>query len=142
MDGTATWRAWSVGWLGLLALALVNGTLRATLLGPRLGEENARRASTALLLAIITGYVSVLHRRRPIPTSEQARSIGLAWAALTVTVEFGLGRRVARRSWSELLADYDVTAGRLWALVPLWIAVAPVTVRRLSAPGPPSRPGA
>jgi hypothetical protein len=30
-----------------------------------------------------------------------------------------------------MLAEYDLPSGRLWALVPLWIAVAPYLFYRL-----------
>ena len=45
--------------------------------------------------------------------------------------EFGLGR--ARGvAWPELLRDYDVREGRVWALVLLWAALGPATVRSLA----------
>ena len=42
-----------------------------------------------------------------------------------------LGRFVSGLSWREMLAEYDLASGRLWALVPLWIAVAPYVLYRL-----------
>ena len=50
---------------------------------------------------------------------------------MTVAFEFAFGRTVADMSWSELLADYDLRAGRLWPLVLAWIAAGPEIVRRL-----------
>jgi hypothetical protein len=35
---------------------------------------------------------------------------------------------VAKKSWSELLADYDVLRGRVWPAVLLVILVTPVVV--------------
>ena len=34
--------------------------------------------------------------------------MGTGWLALTVVFEFGFGRLVAKQSWDELLADYNV----------------------------------
>jgi apolipoprotein N-acyltransferase len=57
--------------------------------------------------------------------------VGLAWLALTVAFEFGFGHYAAGHSWSELLADYDPTSGRVWILIPLWVALAPYLFYRL-----------
>ena len=40
-----------------------------------------------------------------------------------VTFEFGFGHYVAREPWAKLLADYDVRRGRIWRVVPLWLAL-------------------
>jgi hypothetical protein len=36
-----------------------------------------------------------------------------------------MGRFVSHLSWRRMLEEYNVLAGRLWALVPLWVALAP-----------------
>jgi hypothetical protein len=59
-------------------------------------------------------------------------AVGAQWLALTVAFEFGFGRLVARQSWDELLADYDVRAGRTWPFVLAWIAAGPEVTRRLA----------
>ena len=43
--------------------------------------------------------------------------VGAAWLSLTVAFEFGFGRAVAKQSWEELLADYNVSQGRTWPFV-------------------------
>lgn len=124
------WHAWLLGWTGMLALALLNGTLRATIVQPLLGETIARAAATVLLLLALAGYVTWMQRRWPIPTARQAWAVGTAWVALTLAFEFGFGRFVEGLAWTTMLADYDVTAGRIWVLVPIGIAVAPALARR------------
>lgn len=129
----AAWRTWVPGWFGMLAIALLNGTFRAVVTQPLVGETAARALATAILLAALTGYAWWLHRRRPIPTGSQAWAIGLAWAAMTLTFEFGWGGLVEGLSVATMVADYDVTAGRIWVLVPIWTVLAPVVVRRAQA---------
>ncbi|MGI5132817.1 hypothetical protein ACQEVB_38880 [Pseudonocardia sp. CA-107938] len=130
---TATWWIWTAGWLGMLLLALVNGTLRAVVVQPVLGESLARAIATVVLLAALAAYVWWMQGRWPIPTARQAWLTGMAWVVLTLTFEFGWGRLVERLSWSTMLADYDVAAGRIWVLVPLGIAVAPALSRFAAA---------
>jgi len=129
----STWRAWITGWTGMLAVALLNGTLRATVVQPLLGETVARAAATVLLLLALGVYVTWMQRRRPVPTARQAWAIGASWVALTLAFEFGWGRLVEGLAWTTMLADYDITAGRIWVLVPIGILVAPAIVRRWSA---------
>jgi hypothetical protein len=132
----SVWVAWLLGWCGLFVLALANGTLRVLVIQPRLGETAARALATAILLAALTALVWWLHRRRPIPTARQAWAIGAAWVAMTLAFEFGWGGLVAGLPWSTMLADYDLTAGRIWVLVPIWTLVAPAVVRRAQRRAP------
>lgn len=97
----------------------------------RLRELTAHQLSTATLLAELTLYIWLMDRRRPIPTTRNALVIGGIWAALTVLFEFGLGHYIVGSPWSELLANYNLAAGRMWVLVPLWMAAGPPAVLRV-----------
>ena len=55
----------------------------------------------------------------------QALGLGVLWLVMTVTFEFSFGHWVAGHSWSRLLADYDLAAGRVWILFLLWITLLP-----------------
>lgn len=133
MRRTATTSAvWAAGWLGLVTMAMANGAFRVLVLERLTGEQVAHLLSTAILLGLITGYVRWLHGRRPLPSARTAVLVGLGWAALTVGFEFGLGA-LRGLTWSEMIADYDLLHGRVWVLVPLWTAVAPAVIHRISA---------
>jgi len=58
-----------------------------------------------------------------------ALRVGAIWVALTVAFEFGFGHYVEHTPWQTLLADYDVTNGRTWLVVPAWTLLAPAVVR-------------
>ena len=120
---------YAAAWLGAAVLASLNGAAREALLRRRLDEDAAQKVSTASLLAILTAYTRSLEARWPIPTAREAAQIGALWVMLTLVFEFGLGRFVEHRQWSEMLADYDLAHGKLWPLVPLWMAVAPSVLR-------------
>jgi len=45
--------------------------------------------------------------------------------------QFGFGHFVAHKPWRELLADYNIAAGRIWALVLLTTLLAPLIVARV-----------
>ena len=120
---------YAAAWLGAAALASLNGAVREVLLRRRLDEGAAQKVSTASLLAMLTVYTRSLEARWPIPTAREAAGIGAVWVTLTLVFEFGLGRFVEHREWSEMVADYDLVHGKLWPLVPLWMAVAPSVLR-------------
>jgi hypothetical protein len=51
------------------------------------------------------------------------------WVALTLAFEFGVGHYIFGKPWPELLADYDLSRGRIWIaalvvtlLAPWWTA--------------------
>ena len=127
---------WLVAWLGMVVVALLNGTFRALVTQPLLGETAARFAATLLLLALVTTYEWWLLKRLPIPSTRLAWLVGASWVVLTLSFELGFGRFVEQLSWQTMLADYDLTRGRIWVLVPLWLLVAPVVLRRLRSSRP------
>jgi hypothetical protein len=53
---------------------------------------------------------------------------------LTVAFEFGFGHWVDGKTWAELLENYDLTSGHLFALVLLWVGAGPALVRALRRP--------
>lgn len=123
------WRRWTAAWLGGSALGTANGVVREALYADRLGPRTANRVSAASLVVQLALYFMLLERRWPLPTLRTALAVGATWALLTVLFELGLGRAVDRKSWSELLADYDLAGGNLWPLVLAWIAGGPAVVR-------------
>ncbi|MDX1593773.1 MAG: hypothetical protein R3298_05950, partial [Gammaproteobacteria bacterium] len=57
--------------------------------------------------------------------------VGTLWLGLTLTFELLFGRYVLGRSWSEILAVFDVSAGNLMVLVLLATALAPCLAMHL-----------
>ena len=66
---------------------------------------------------------------RPTTAGEAAR-VGALWLVLVLLFEFGFGHFIARKSWPELLTDYDLLRGRVWVLVLVTTAVAPYLMAR------------
>ncbi len=111
-------------WFGLMAVAIINGGLREALLEPALGPHLARQGSTVSLLLLFTGCFLLLGRWRPVAGPREAWIIGTIWLAMTLILETVLGV-IAGHSPGEILAAYNVLAGNLWPLVPLWVLVGP-----------------
>ena len=124
---------WLAAWSGDALIGVANGVLREATFAKVVSQRAAHVASGATAIAAFAGYFSLLQRRWPIPTTREALRIGECWLAMTVTFEFGFGRMVAKQSWQELLADYNLAEGRTWPLVLAWIALGPAVVREVHA---------
>jgi len=124
------WRPWLLAWLGGAVLGVGNGTLRELVLRRILAEDAARQLSTLTLLGLLTGYLWLLDRWRPLPSTRTALSVGAVWVVLTIAFDLMLGHYVEHKSWHTLLADYDLSSGKVWVAVPVWTLVAPALVRR------------
>jgi len=117
-------------WLAMLCLAVACGAFRELALTPRLGDTLARAVCSVFLCLAFLWILRRFVAANGIHSTGQLVCLGLCWALLTLAFEFGLG--LARGLPLEaLLADYDVTRGRLWPLVPLTLLCGPFIARRL-----------
>lgn len=126
---------WVLGfltWMGFAVMAVAGGIFRVLLLEPRLGTVPANLVET-LGLAILLGIVMwfVMPWLVPGLDSRDLWRMGLYWLTLTVVFEFLFGHYVDGASWSTLLSNYDISAGRLWVLIPLLMGAGPPLVGRL-----------
>ena len=105
-------------WLALLVFAVVNGFFRQRVLEPELGEEIAHILSTTILCgAVFVAAVFLVGLRNRPAVLRDLFLVGLGWATATALTEVVLGLIAGRRSPRDLFADYDLTRGRLFALV-------------------------
>ncbi len=122
-------------WFPIVFLATANGAFREFVLRKSLAELPAHQISTVMLLCIFTAYTwFALGRWRPASAS-QALLVGVVWTSMTLVFEFGFGHFVGGHTWERLLSEYDLPAGRLWVLVPVWVTIAPWAIFRLRQRG-------
>jgi hypothetical protein len=101
------WRALAV-WLVILVLANLNGAVRELWIIPQIGELSGRALSTLILCGLV---------------------FFLTWR--TLAFEFLVGHYVFGTAWATLLEDYDVTRGRIWPLVLVFVVVSPIWTGRM-----------
>jgi hypothetical protein len=120
-----------LAWIPMVFIAIANGAIREGWYGKHLSELQAHQVSTASGVLLFGIYIWILLRFwRPV-SGGQALTIGLLWLGMTVAFEFLFGRYVMKRSWSELLHDYNLFAGRVWLVVLVWVTLAPYLLYRL-----------
>jgi len=120
-----------LAWLVMLLVSVANGTLRDFTYGKYLPELLAHQLSTYSGMVLLGVVIYVYVRRWPPASGRQALNIGLFWMSLTVAFEFLFFHYVGGHPWDELLAYYDLAAGRLWPLLLVWIFMAPYVSYRL-----------
>lgn len=119
-----------LAWFPMLLLAIGNGALREFVFKKYVGELTAHQLSTFSLLILFTIYIGLVIKFIPPASTKQALLVGSFWLLLTLLFEFGFGR-YRGSSWSTLLEDYNLLKGRLWILIPLWVAIAPYVFFKL-----------
>lgn len=112
-------------WLAMLIVSVANGAVRDLIYAAWMSERAAHQLSSAISIGVLGVLMWAFLRRVPPLSRQDAWIIGLLWAALTVAFEFIFFHVVLGHSWSTLLADYRLDAGRVWGLVVLWIGIAP-----------------
>jgi len=111
-------------WFPMLLLAIGNGILRDLGYSKYTGALLAHQISTVTLIIFFAFYIQYTIRKFPPSSPWQALLIGLFWLVLTLCFEFGFGL-FRGSSWAMLLEDYNLLAGRIWILIPIWIMIAP-----------------
>jgi hypothetical protein len=130
------WRAAILGWVVMAVAATVNGIVRVVVLEPPLGERVAGVISVISAIVILQAIAFFSLRRHPATSRKQLAAIAAAWLLMTIAFEFVFGHFVDNKSWSELLANYNLVQGRLWPVVLASIFAAPLVwgrVERASA---------
>lgn len=116
---------YTIAWLGMVILAIINGVIRDKVYKESVGELRAHQISTFTGIILFGLFIWLLTITWNIQSVSQAIIIGLIWLALTVTFEFLFGHYVMKHPWKRLFHDYNILKGRLWILVLIWVTVAP-----------------
>ncbi|MBK7937317.1 MAG: hypothetical protein IPJ82_09600 [Lewinellaceae bacterium] len=118
-------------WLPMPVIGVLNGALRELVFKKYLGELPAHQVSTLTLIALIFVYGLLIKRFLPLTNTSEALMCSFVWVALTLFFEFGFGHWFAKKTFGELLLDYNLLIGRLWVFVPVFVAVLPFILRKI-----------
>lgn len=123
---------YAVAWLVMLLLAVANGILRDFTYGRWLPELPAQQISTLSAAVLLGAVIGGVARHWPFGSAWQAWRVGITWMVATVVFEFLFFHYGTGHPWDELWANYDLSRGRLWPLLLMWVAVAPYLFYRLN----------
>jgi hypothetical protein len=119
------WRLVLTAWFIVLLAMVANGTFRELVVEKWIPAAAAGVISAMLGIAFIQLITRPFLRRLGSVSIARCAAIAGVWLAMTIAFEFLFGHYVDRASWQELLADYNLFAGRLWPIVLASIAAAP-----------------
>jgi len=102
-----------LAWIPLVFIAIANGLLRENLVALHLKELPAHQVSTVTGIILFGIYIWFILKAWAPNSTREALYVGLIWLGLTITFEFLFGHFVVGHSWSRLLQDYNIFAGRL-----------------------------
>lgn len=122
---------YSLAWIGLVFLAILNGGLRTAGYARFMSELSAHQLSTLTGICLFGLYFWVLSLIFPISSARQALLIGGIWTILAIAFEFLFGHFIMGHPWSKLFADYNLLKGRLWLLVLIWTFIGPYVFFKL-----------
>lgn len=112
-------------WLVIVPFMIMNGIFRELVVKPYAPARVAEAISVAIGIAIIVILTRhLLHPLAGKPPSQLA-SASMTLVVLTVAFEFLFGHYVDRRSWSDLVANYEIWNGELWPVALAVIAFMP-----------------
>lgn len=112
-------------WLPMMPIAILNGILREFVYKEQVGELAAHQISTLTGIVLIGFYILLIFRFLKITSKTNVFKVGLTWMVLTILFEFGFGYFVAGHPFSNLMSDYNILEGRVWALFLVWLVIAP-----------------
>jgi hypothetical protein len=115
-------------WLPMVFIAIINGTIRDMTYKNCLGDLTAHQVSTFTGMILFGIYIWIISLRWKLESARQALIVGFIWLALTVAFEFLFFHFVAGHPWSLLLDNYNILEGRVWVLILLFITIAPYIV--------------
>lgn len=131
MSGKTMILKYTLLWAPMVVIAIINGALRDMTYRDYVGDLAAHQLSTAICIIILCMYIWALGLRWKLESAGQAVAVGLIWLALTLAFEFLFFHYAAGHSWSVLLDSYNILDGKVWVLVPIFIAIAPYLSYRM-----------
>jgi hypothetical protein len=119
-------------WLGMLVIAISNGFIGNTYVTPRLGDYGTHVYKTLTFIPVIFlfAWLYALQTQGDLWLTNSL-FVSCFWVSLTILFEFVFGHYILGNSWEVLLADYRIWQGRLWMLVLICEAIAPVIMARI-----------
>lgn len=122
---TTFWKRGLVAWGAMTVTMTANGIVREAVIAPRTNRRAADVISAASGIVILQLIARRALSRTGAPSRESVRQLAAAWLFMTLAFECGIGRAVDKKSWSDLLENYNVLEGRLWPIVLATLVAAP-----------------
>ena len=122
-------KVYALLWLGLLALAFVNASIRELCYESLVSELSAHQISTLTGCLIMFVYALIVSRKWPIPGYSDSIRISIIWVSLTVFFETIMVLVFMKKDINFILESYNVFKGQLWPLFLIWLGLLPFILK-------------
>jgi hypothetical protein len=113
-------------WMGMAAVAVMNGIGRELVISPRVGNHLGHITSTIMLTVVILVITFLFFSRVEIAYSNyELLVIGMVWSVLTITFVFIIGY-LEETPPRSVLEQYNVLSGSIWVIVPITLLFVPL----------------
>jgi hypothetical protein len=118
-------------WFAFIPVPVINGALREGWYKARVGEFGSNIIGFVVLSSVFLLYTYLFFKNQIGELSTgRLFLMGGIWLGLTLVFEFGIGL-AGGRSWSYMLADYNILKGKLWPFILTVIFFAPQIIKRM-----------
>jgi hypothetical protein len=124
------WSRALFAWILIAVAESVHGTLRRLFPEPVLGDLPARQLAVVTGSGIIFLIAWLCVRWIGAKTFAEQLKTGMAWAALMLAFELGLGMAL-RYGWQRILSDYDPSKGGFLIVGFLFMVFSPALAARI-----------
>ncbi len=110
-------------WLSIIPLAILNGVLRDEMLTPLIGSLALPLSGIilcGLIFIVALLFIPLLGKNKP----KNYVQIGILWVIATVVFEI-MFAFVSGDTLVNVLHAYNITTGNLWAIVVIFVGLAP-----------------
>lgn len=114
-------------WIPMIALAFINAAIREVVIVKHASVFRAHQLSTMTLIILCSIYIFFIFPFLRIQNGRQALLVGAVWVGLTILFEIGVGL-VTKKSWDEMLMQYNLAAGYIWPVFLVWLFFFPYLV--------------
>ncbi|MHA1149084.1 MAG: hypothetical protein ACTSR8_12670 [Promethearchaeota archaeon] len=118
-------------WLIIGLCTIILGIIRESVLIPATGVDGTTARITLIPVAIFYIFVLtyiLLKKETSNYTQKDTIILGILWLTWTIIFEFIFGSVVMGNSIDNLIADYNIFAGRIWGLFLISLLIAPYLI--------------
>ena len=112
----------------LFAVGFINGVVRELTYGKYMSGYTKYVVGTVSGMVLIGIAIYFINYFWPFQDRMQAFLVGVIWAALTIIFESAMILFMMKKDIRAVLREYNITKGRLWPFVLLFVIIFPVLI--------------
>jgi hypothetical protein len=118
-------------WIPMVFIAVVNGAIRDLTYKQFFGDLTANQISTATGILLFGIYIWAIGLKWKIESARQAFAVGLIWLVLTEAFELFFFHYAMGHPLEKILENFNIFKGRPWIVILIFVAMAPYIMYKI-----------